>query len=103
MLGDAARVVDIVNRTAAMLRGFSGLELREAALVPELHGEADDGLAALVHDCGDGGAVHSAAHGDCNGRDGAGSNRWRGNGVRGGGPFVAHCASEGVKRFELRE
>ena len=74
MFGYAAGVVNVVVGAAAMLGGAVILELREAALVPELHGEADDGLGAIVEDGGDGGAVHAAAHGD---RDGVGSRHSR--------------------------
>jgi hypothetical protein len=38
MLGYAACVVDIVVRAAAMLGGAVIFELRQAALIPELHG-----------------------------------------------------------------
>ena len=74
VLGDAARVVDVVDGAAAMLPGGLGvklvLKLRQAALVPELHGEAYDRLAAVVQDGGDGGAVDTAAHGHGNGGGG---------------------------------
>ena len=63
MLGDAAGVVHVVVRAASMLGGAVILQLRQAALIPELHGEADDGLRAVVEDGGDRGAVHAAAHG----------------------------------------
>jgi hypothetical protein len=84
-----------------MLRGLGSLELRQATLVPQLHGEADDGLAAFVHDRGDGGAVHASTHGHCNRRNGAGSNReWRnGSGTR--GQLVARSARCGAKSIEL--
>src|ERR1700722_390924 len=62
MFGDAARVVHIVVRATAMLRGAVILQLRQAALIPELHSEADDGLRAVVEDRGDRGAVHTTAH-----------------------------------------
>ena len=62
MLGDAAGVVDIVDRAAAVLGWCAGFFLWEAALVPELHCETDHGLAAVVEDCGDGGAIDAAAH-----------------------------------------
>ena len=38
MFGYAAGVVDVVVRAAAMLRGAVIFELRQAALIPELHG-----------------------------------------------------------------
>ena len=67
MFGYAASVVDIVVRAAAMLSGAVIFELGQAALVPELHRQANDGLGAVVEDGGNGGAVHAAAHGDCDG------------------------------------
>ena len=43
LLRHAAGVVDVVERTAAPLHGLRhALFASEAALVPELHGEADD-------------------------------------------------------------
>jgi hypothetical protein len=69
MLGDATSVVDIVDRTAAVLCGRTAFFLRQAALVPELHCEADHGLAAVVEDGGDGGAIDATAH--CDGCGGA--------------------------------
>ena len=63
MLGDAARIVHIVMRAAAMLRRSIVLELRQATLIPQLHREADDGLRAVVQNRGDRGAIHAAAHG----------------------------------------
>src|SRR6266853_660731 len=49
-----------------MLRGAVAPELGEAALVPELHGESDDGAALLLQEGGDGGRVDTAGHGDGN-------------------------------------
>ena len=69
MLGDAARVVDVVDRAAAMLRGAARFFLRQAALIPELHREADDRLAAIVKHRRDRGAIDAAAHGDGDGAD----------------------------------
>ena len=62
MLGDAFGVVDVIDRAAATLRGAGVLQLRQAALIPELHGEADDGATLLLEERGDGGTVHTAAH-----------------------------------------
>jgi hypothetical protein len=64
MSGDAAGVVGIVERAAA-----AGVDDRQvavqAALVPELHGEANDSAGlALGQQRGGGGGVHSATHGD---------------------------------------
>jgi hypothetical protein len=51
MLCDAARVVNIIVRTATMLRRSADiLELWQAALVPELHREAYNRLFAFVQD-----------------------------------------------------
>src|SRR5690348_966714 len=61
---DAARVVNIVERAAAMRRRASGRELGQAALIPELHGQADDRLTGRVQESSNSGAVHTAAHGD---------------------------------------
>src|SRR5882724_2410199 len=47
MLRDTLGVVDVVERAAAMLRGAVALKFGEAALIPELHGEADDGATLL--------------------------------------------------------
>src|SRR6266852_3191120 len=45
-LGDAASIVDIVDRTAAALDGFGHAFVSgETALIPELHGQADDVVA----------------------------------------------------------
>src|SRR6185312_2977526 len=61
-LGDAAGVVDVVKRAAAS--GAGGVGGAEAALVPELHGEPDDGFAGGVEHCRYRRAVHAAGHGD---------------------------------------
>ncbi len=65
MFGDAAGVVHVIVRAAAVRgRGaVCGLHFGEAALIPQLHGEAEDGVAAVVEDGGDGGAIDAAAHG----------------------------------------
>ena len=44
----------------------------EAALVPELQGEADDGVALGAEQRGDGGGVDAAGHGDGDGIVGLG-------------------------------
>jgi hypothetical protein len=53
-----------------MLRGAVTLEFGEAALIPKLHGEADDGVILLEEYRGGGGRVDTTGHGD---RDEAGS------------------------------
>ena len=70
MLGDALGVVDIVKGAAAVLRGAIALEFGEAPLIPELHGQADDGAILLQENRGDGGGVDTTGHGD---RDETGS------------------------------
>jgi len=47
-----------------VLRGAVALKFGEAALVPELHGEADDCAALLLQESGNGGRVDTARHGD---------------------------------------
>ncbi len=65
VLGDVAGVVDVVDGAAAALDGLGhGLAVRgaatgEATLVPELEGEADEGVALGVQECGDGGGIDS--------------------------------------------
>jgi hypothetical protein len=49
-----------------MLRGAISLKFGEAALIPELHGQADDGPALLLEDRGNGGGVDTTGHGDDN-------------------------------------
>ena len=63
MLGDVAGVVDVVERAAAAGGAAFGHEFRQSALIPELHGEADDGLALALQHSRDDGAIHSAGHG----------------------------------------
>jgi hypothetical protein len=63
MLRDALGVVDVVDGAAAVLRRACGLQGGEAALIPQLHGEADDGPALFLHKRGDYGAVDTSAHG----------------------------------------
>ncbi len=62
MLGDALRVVYVVDGAAAMAAMTFAGEFGQAALIPELHGEADDVFAAIAQNCGDGGTVDAAAH-----------------------------------------
>jgi len=57
-------VIDVIERAAAVLRGAVALKFGEAALVPELHGEADDCAALLLQESGNGGRVDTARHGD---------------------------------------
>src|SRR5882724_10521713 len=69
-LGDTARVVDVVERAAASLDGLGhALVSSEAALVPELHRQADDVMPLNAEHGRYGRGVDSAGHGD---RDGLG-------------------------------
>ncbi len=64
VLGDAAGVVDVVDGAAAALDGFGHAGTAgEAALVPELEGEADDGVSLGVEQRSGGGGVDAAGHG----------------------------------------
>ena len=65
LLGYVAGVVDVVDGAAAALDGFGhALVSGEAALVPELEGEADEVVALGAQEGGDGGGVDSSGHGD---------------------------------------
>ena len=64
VLGHALGVINVVERAAALAVRAVAVELRQAALVPQLHRQADDGKAALLQDRGNGRAVHAAAHRD---------------------------------------
>jgi hypothetical protein len=76
MLRDALGVVDVIERAAAVLGGAVTLEFGEAALIPELHSEADDGAVLLEEDGGDGRGVDTTGHsyGD---EAGSGFGGWR--------------------------
>jgi hypothetical protein len=68
LLGNVAGVIDIVDGTAAALDGLGhALVSSEAALIPKLQGEADEGVALCAQECGDGGGVDSSGHGDGDG------------------------------------
>ena len=63
LLGDAAGVVDIVERAAASLNGLGhALASGETALVPELHGQTDDIVAVGTEHGRNGGRIHTARH-----------------------------------------
>jgi hypothetical protein len=47
-----------------VLCGAVTLEFGKAALIPELHGEADDGAVLLEKNRGYGGRVYTTRHGD---------------------------------------
>jgi len=48
MLRNSAGVIDIVERTATLRRGFARSEFRKSALIPELHGQPDHRSARFV-------------------------------------------------------
>src|SRR5262245_20250923 len=66
MLRDALGVVDIVEGAATVLRWPICLELGQPALIPELHGKADDGPSLPLENGGNCGRVHTTGHGDGN-------------------------------------
>src|SRR6266436_2860344 len=63
MLRYGLGVIDVIERATAVLRVAVALKFGEAALVPELHGEADDGAALLLEKGCNRGRVDSAGHG----------------------------------------
>ena len=63
MLRDGPGIVDVIERAAAVLRGAITLQFGEAALIPELHGEADHSASLLLQESGDGGRVDTSGHG----------------------------------------
>jgi hypothetical protein len=64
LLGYVACVVDVVDAAAAALDGFGHAFVSgETALVPELEGETDEGVALSAQECGDGGGIDSSGHG----------------------------------------
>jgi hypothetical protein len=63
MLRHGLGVIHVIERAAAMLRGAVTLKFGEAALVPKLHGEADDVAALLLQESGNSGRVNTAGHG----------------------------------------
>src|SRR6266568_4522147 len=63
LLRHAAGVVDIIERAAASLHRFGHALLpSESALVPELHGKADDVVSLRAQHGRDGGRIHTARH-----------------------------------------
>ena len=64
MTRNGFRVVDIVERAAAMLCRGIALQFGQAALVPELHREADDGAPLLLQKRRDRRGIDAAGHGD---------------------------------------
>ena len=63
VLRDGFGIVDIIKRATAVLRGAVALKFGEAALIPELHGKADDVAALLLQESGDGGRIDTTGHG----------------------------------------
>src|SRR2546430_4199185 len=56
---------NIVERAAASGNRAFGYKLWKAALIPKLHGQADDVVTIAMEQCRDGGAVHSTRHRNC--------------------------------------
>ena len=76
VLGYVAGVVDVVDGAAAALDRFGhALVPGEAALVPELEGEADEVVPLSAQEGGDGGGVDSSGHGYGDGVVGLGGHR----------------------------
>jgi hypothetical protein len=68
MLGDAASIIDVVER--ATTAGHSlrhALVSSQAPLIPQLHGQAYDVVSLRTQDSRDGGGVYTARHGYRNG------------------------------------
>jgi hypothetical protein len=63
VLGDALGVVDIVERAAAVLGWPLALKLWQAALIPKLHSQSNDGPALFLENGGYGGRVDASGHG----------------------------------------
>jgi hypothetical protein len=105
VLCDSFGVVDVIERTAAMLRGAVALKFREAALIPELHGEPDDGMALLLQKRGDGGGIDATRH--AHGNEAALSFRALresvelGSGVHGDNFILPNLAASRKKRREI--
>src|SRR5439155_22902502 len=57
-------VVDVPKRATEVLRGTVALNRLETALVPQWHGEANDGASLLLQQSGNRGRVDTAGHGD---------------------------------------
>jgi hypothetical protein len=64
VLRDGFGIVNVVERAAPVLLGAVTLQFGETALIPELHGEADDGAALLLQQSGNSGRVHASGHGN---------------------------------------
>ena len=60
---DSLRVINIVQRTATMLRGAIALQFRQAPLVPELHGESNHATVLLLKERSDSGGIDATGHG----------------------------------------
>jgi hypothetical protein len=67
MLCDALGVVDVVDGAAAVPGGSSGLQVREAALIPELHGQSDYAAILFLKQNRNDRAVDPATHSDSDG------------------------------------
>jgi hypothetical protein len=65
VLCDALCIVHIIERAAALSVRAVTVEFRQAALIPQLHRQADNRKPALDENRRYGRTVHAAAHGDC--------------------------------------
>jgi hypothetical protein len=63
VLRDPFGIVNVVERAATVLRWPIALKFRQAALIPQLHRETNDGAALSEQDSGDGGRIHAPGHG----------------------------------------
>jgi hypothetical protein len=64
MLRDGFGVINVVEGTAAMLRGAVALQFGQTPLIPELHRESDDVAALLLKECCDCGGIDASGHGN---------------------------------------
>jgi hypothetical protein len=68
LLSYVAGVIHVVDAAAAALNGFGhALMTGEAALIPELESETDEGVPLGAQKCGYGGGVDSSGHGNGDG------------------------------------
>src|ERR1700693_2263074 len=66
MLRHGLCVIDVVERTAAVLGGTIALQFRQTPLVPELHCQTDDGAALFQEEGRYSGGINATGHGDGN-------------------------------------
>jgi hypothetical protein len=69
MLGNATRIVNVLNRTAATLHMLRhSFASREPSLVPKLHSQANYRMPIRAQHGRDSGRIHSTGHRNGNGR-----------------------------------